>query len=139
MPQYFRSAWSICWASIWVAGRELTRYSVSTSWAGLRELSTQRVSRAACSANGKAIRVAAVSKAIRQRASVRLRLSSQVWSRDVCSRGGKCACQMGIELLRVGGDAGLIAFDGEQIITAFFLYHNARGLGLGVERVGGDQ
>jgi hypothetical protein len=46
--------------------------------AGFFWLSEQRVSRAACSTKGKAVAWAVVSKGIRQRASVRLRLRSQV-------------------------------------------------------------
>ena len=57
---------------------------------------------------------------------------------DVCSRGGKCARQVLIELLHVVGDTGLVAFDSEQIITALFLHYDARRLGLSVERVGRD-
>lgn len=138
MPQYRRSAQSICSAPIWAAGREQTRYSVSRPWAGLRGLSMQRVNRAACSTKGKPTVVAVVSKAIRQRASVRLRLSSQVCARDVWARGGKCARQALRELLHVVSDARLIAFDGEKEIGPSVLHDDTGRLGLGVQSVGRD-
>jgi len=132
MPQYRRSAQSICSALIWPAGRELRRYSVSMPSAGLRLLSIQRVKRAACSTKGKPVAVAAVSKAMRQRASVRLRLSSQVWAMDVLARGGKSARQALVELLHVARHARLIAFDGEEEIGPFVLHNDTGRFGLSV-------
>src|SRR5581483_11729387 len=58
---------------------------------------------------------------------------------DVWSRGGKCARQLVVELSHVASHTGLIAFDGEQIIPALFLHHDARGLGLGIKSVSGNQ
>src|ERR1039458_3145858 len=84
----------------------------------------QRVSRAACSTKGKLAAVAVVSKGIRQRASVRLRLSSQVCATGLWARGGKTVPGALIELLHVLGDAGLIAFDGEEVIGAFVLHYD---------------
>ena len=89
--------------------------------AGWRRLSTQRVSLAACSTKGKLAAVAVRSKGIRQRASVRLRLSSQVWAIGLLARGGKTVRGALIELLHVLGDPGLIAFDGEAEIGASVL------------------
>ena len=43
---------------------------------------------------------------------------------------GKSARQMLVELARVVGHPFLIAFDGEEVITALFLHHDAAGLGL---------
>jgi hypothetical protein len=83
--------------------------------------------------------VALVSKAMRQRASVRPRLSSQRWSRDVWLRGGKCARQALGELLQILGHAGLIALDGQEEVAAPLLHDNASGLGLRVQGIGSDQ
>src|ERR1035441_7369041 len=63
--------------------------------------------------------VAVVSKGIRQHASVRLRLSSQVCTIGLWAKGGKTVRGAFIDLLHVLGDAGLIAFDGkEEIVRA---------------------
>src|ERR1035441_7453913 len=99
----------------------------------------QRVSRAACSTKGKLAAVAVVSKGIRQRASVRLRLSSQLCARGLWARGGKTVPGALIELLHVLGHAGLIAFDGEEEIGAFILHYDPGRGGLSMQRVGADQ
>src|SRR5512141_243713 len=107
--------------------------------AGLRWLSMQRVKRAACSTKGKPTVAAVVSKAMTQRASVRLRFSSQVWAMDLWARGGKRARQALVELLHAVGNTRLIAFGGEEEISPLFLHDDAGRLGLGVQSVGGDQ
>src|SRR6266581_6897998 len=99
----------------------------------------QRVSLAACSTKGKLAVVAVVSKAIRQRASRRLRFNSQVCAMDVLAGGGKSACQASVELLHVFGDTGLVAFDGKEEIGPLVLHDNPGRLGLSIEGVGGDQ
>jgi hypothetical protein len=80
-----------------------------------------------------------VSKAIRQRASVRRRLRSQVCAIDLWARGGKGAPQVLREVLHSVGEARLIAFDGEQEIAPLLLHHDPGRLGLGVQGVGRDQ
>jgi len=71
-----------------------------------------------------------VSKAIRQRASVRRRLRSQVCAIDLWARGGKGAPQVLREVLHSVGEARLIAFDGEQEIAPLLLHHDPGRLGL---------
>ena len=41
--------------------------------------------------------------------------------------------------MHVLSDSGLVALDGEEIIAAFLLHHDASRFGLGIERIGCDQ
>ena len=82
---------------------------------------------------------ARTAKVLRLRSSARPRLISDLCALEVLSRGGKGARQMAMELAHVLLDSGLIAFDGEEVIAAFFLHDNARGFALSVERIGRDE
>ena len=73
------------------------------------------------------------------RASVRLRLSSQVCAIGLLARGGKTVRSALIALLHVLGAAGLIAFDGEEEIGAWVLPHDPGCGALSRRGVGGDQ
>src|ERR1022692_2944659 len=76
---------------------------------------------------------------MRQRASVRLRLRSQVWAASVLTLGGKSVRQTLVELSHVFRDALLIAFDREEVIGTSFLHDNPRRFRLRIQGVGGDQ
>src|SRR6266850_4621589 len=96
--------------------------------AGRRRVSVQRVRRAACWTKGKLSPLAEASKVMRQRASVRLRLSSQVWASRGGSRGGKRARSALVESLEFTGHTGLVAFDGQEVVSPLVLHHDARCL-----------
>jgi hypothetical protein len=99
----------------------------------------QRVNRAACATNRKLTVAAVVLKGMTHRASVRLRWRSPLWAQGVSGRGGKTVQESLVEVLHGLGTPGLIAFDGEEVVVALLLHHDAGRLGLRVQGVGGDQ